>query len=80
ALPAAASVAIPVADTFEVHGSFVNAKGLAQAFQPTLGPPDGVQPAWKTISDLARKLGKDLGFKDLQGLREGLVDTVEAAQ
>ncbi len=80
ALPAVAAVAIPVADTFEVHGSFVNAKGLAQAFQPTLSPPDGIEPAWKTISELAGKLGEDLGFKDLQGLREGLADAVEAAQ
>jgi NADH dehydrogenase/NADH:ubiquinone oxidoreductase subunit G len=80
ALPAAASVTIPVADTFEVDGSFTNTKGLAQAFQPTLSPPDGIEPAWKAISDLAGKLGKDLGFKDLQGLREGLADAVEAAQ
>ena len=80
ALPAVASVAMPVADTFEIDGSFVNAKGLAQTFQPTLAPPDGIGPAWKTISDLASKLGKDLGFKDLPGLRQGLVDAVEAAQ
>jgi NADH-quinone oxidoreductase subunit G len=80
ALPAAASVAIPVADTFEIDGSFVNAKGLTQAFRPTLSPPDGIQPAWKTISSLAGKLGKELGFEDVQGLRQGLVDAVEAAQ
>ena len=80
ALPAAASVTIPVADTFEVDGSFVNAKGLTQAFQPSLSPPDGIEPAWKTVSELADKLGKDLGFKDLQGLRQGLVDAAEAAQ
>ena len=80
ALPAVASVTIPVADTFEVDGSFVNAKGLTQAFPPTLSPPADIEPAWKTISDLAGKLGKDLGFKDLQGLRQGLVDAAEAAQ
>ena len=80
ALPAAASVAIPVADTFEIEGSFVNGKGLAQAFSPTLSAPDSIAPAWKTISDLASALGKDLGFKDLAGLRQGLVDAVEAAQ
>jgi hypothetical protein len=39
-----------------------------------------VQPAWKTVSDLADKLGKDLGFKDLSGLRQGLQDPAEAAQ
>jgi NADH dehydrogenase/NADH:ubiquinone oxidoreductase subunit G len=80
ALPAAASVAIPVADTFEIAGSFVNGKGLTQAFQPTLSAPEGIEPAWKTLSDLSGKLGKDLGFADLAGLRQGLVDAVEAAQ
>ena len=80
ALPAAASVAIPVADTFELAGSFVNGNGLTQAFQPTLSAPEGIEPAWKTLSDLAGKLGKDLGFEDLAGLRQGLVDAAEAAQ
>ena len=80
ALPAAASVTIPVADTFEVDGSFINAKGMAQSFKPTLSAPAGIEPAWRSISALAGKLGKDLGFKDLQGLRQGLVDAVEAAQ
>jgi NADH-quinone oxidoreductase subunit G len=80
ALPAAASVAIPVADTFELAGSFVNGNGLTQAFQPTLSASEGIEPAWKTLSDLAGKLGKDLGFKDLQGLRQGLLDAAEAAQ
>ena len=80
ALPAAASVTIPVADIFEIDGSFVNAKGLTQAFRPTLCAPDGIEPAWKTISQLAGKLGKDLGFKDIEGLRQGIVDAMEAAQ
>jgi NADH-quinone oxidoreductase subunit G len=80
ALPATASVAIPAADTFEVDGSFTNTKGLAQEFHPTLSPPAGIEPAWKTIADLAERLGEDLGFKDLQGLRAGFVDAVEAAQ
>jgi len=80
ALPAVASVAIPVADTFEIDGSFVNAKGMSQSFGPVLPKPAGVDPAWKTIGELARKLGKDLGFEDLPGLRQGLVDAAEAAQ
>jgi len=80
ALPAVASVAIAVADTFEIDGSFVNAKGMSQAFGPVLPAPAGVEPAWKTISELARKLGEDLGFKDLRGLRQGLLDAAEAAQ
>ncbi|MGB8224693.1 MAG: 2Fe-2S iron-sulfur cluster-binding protein [Polyangiales bacterium] len=80
ALPAVASIAIPVADTFEIDGSFINDKGMAQSFRSTLPTPAGVDPAWKTISNLARLLGKDLGFKDLQGLRRDLSDAVEAAQ
>lgn len=80
ALPAVACVAIPVADTFEVGGSFVNEKGIAQAFESVLPLPAGVEPAWKTIAALARRLGKDLGFEDLRGLRQGLLDAAEAAQ
>jgi len=80
ALPAIASVAIPVADIFEIEGSFVNEKSMPQAFRPVLSPPTGIEPAWKTISVLAGKLGKDLGFQDLQGLRQGLSDAVEAAE
>ena len=79
-LPAVASVAIPVADTFELDGSFMNAKGMSQSFGPVLPAPAGVEPAWKTISDLARQLGKDLGFESLESLRQGLVDAAEAAQ
>jgi len=79
-LPAVASVAIPVADIYEIDGSFVNANGLSQSFQPVLPAPSGVDAAWKTISDLAGRLGKDLGFADLPGLRQGLVDAAEAAQ
>ena len=80
ALPAVASVAIPVADTSELDGSFVNAKGMSQSFAPVLPRPAGVEPAWKTISDLARQLGKDLGFESLESLRQGIVDAAEAAQ
>ena len=79
-LPAAAEVVIPVADTFEVDGSFVNAKGMAQSFRAVLSAPADVEPAWKTIAGLAKALGKDLGFTDLEGLRKGLVDAAEAAQ
>jgi NADH-quinone oxidoreductase subunit G len=80
ALPAVASVAIPVADIFEVDGSFINEKGMAQAFRAVLSPPARVEPAWKTILGLAGLLRKDLGFRDLQGLREGFSDAAEAAQ
>jgi NADH-quinone oxidoreductase subunit G len=79
-LPAVASVAIPIADTFEVHGSFINEKGMSQAFKPVLSPPPGIEAGWQTIADLAGALGKDLGFGDIAGLRKQLSDTAEAAQ
>ena len=80
ALPAAAALVIPVADTLEVDGSFVNAAGLTQSFRRVLPPPVGVEPAWRAVQELAAALGKDLGFKDLDGLRKGLSDAAEAAQ
>ncbi len=80
ALPAVASVAIPVADPFEIEGNFVNDKGMAQGFKPLLPMPVGVEPGWKVIVALASQLGHDLGFKDLQALRQGLSTEVEAAQ
>ena len=79
-MPAVASVAIPVGDITEIHGSFINGKGMSQSFRPVLPAPAGVEPAWKTISELARRLGKDLGFDSIESLREGLVDAAEAAQ
>jgi len=79
-LPAAAEVVLPVADIFEIEGSFINEKGMAQAFRGVLPAPAEIEPAWKTIADLAQALGKDLGFTDLEGLRKGLSDAAEAAQ
>ena len=73
-------IAIPVADTFEIAGSFVNDKSMTQAFKPVLSAPPGIEPAWRTVADLAGALGKDLGFGDLDGLRKELSDTAEAAQ
>jgi NADH-quinone oxidoreductase subunit G len=80
ALPAAAEVVIPVADIFEIEGSFINAKGVAQAFRGVLSAPADIDPGWRTIADLAKALGKDLGFTDLEDLRKGLSDAAEAAQ
>ncbi|MGB5813224.1 MAG: 2Fe-2S iron-sulfur cluster-binding protein [Polyangiales bacterium] len=80
ALPAVAAVAIPVADTFEIDGSFVNAQGMAQAFTSVLAAPAGVEPGWRAITMLAKKLGHDLGFTDVASVREALSGQVEAAQ
>ncbi len=80
ALPAVASVAIPVADTFEIEGSFINEKGMTQGFKPVLPMPVDVEPGWKAIAALGAQLGHDLGFSDIETLRQGLTTEVEAAQ
>ena len=80
ALPAAAEVVIPVAEIFEVDGSFINAKGMAQEFRRVLSAPADIEPGWKVVADIAKALGQDLGFTDLQSLRKGLSDAAEAAQ
>ncbi len=80
ALPAVAAVAVPVADIYEIEGSFVNEKGIMQTFPVVLPPPVGIEPAWKVVADLAALLGTDAGFQDLQGLRRSLTDSAEAAQ
>ncbi|MEM9730025.1 MAG: 2Fe-2S iron-sulfur cluster-binding protein [Myxococcota bacterium] len=80
ALAAVASVAIPVADVFEIDGSFTNEKGMAQSFGAVLSPPAGVEPGWKTVAALAKALGHDLGFDAVAQVRAALSDNVEAAQ
>ena len=80
ALPATAEVVIPVADIFEVDGSFVNAKGMTQSFNRVLPIPADIEPGWKTIAELGAALGKDLRIEGLQSLRKELSDTAEAAQ
>jgi len=80
ALPAVAAVTIPVADIYELDGSFVNEKGISQSFETVLPPPVGIEPAWKAISDLGALLGVDVGFTDLDGLRQSLLESAEAAQ
>ncbi|MGB5701319.1 MAG: molybdopterin-dependent oxidoreductase, partial [Polyangiales bacterium] len=80
ALPAAAEVVIPIADIFEIEGSFINAQGIAQSFRGVLSAPADIEPGWQKIGELAKALGKDLGFTNLDGLRKGLSDAAEAAQ
>ena len=53
---------------------------LACAGCATPAPPTDIEPAWKTIAELAKALGRELGFRDLAGLRKDLEDTAEAAQ
>jgi NADH-quinone oxidoreductase subunit G len=71
-LPSLAEVVVPVAVHVETHGTFVNAKGIAQQFKRAVFPPDGVRPAWEAIAALATAIGKDLSLKSLSEVRAAL--------
>ncbi|MBN1656062.1 MAG: (2Fe-2S)-binding protein [Deltaproteobacteria bacterium] len=65
-----ASVVIPVAHYAEMDGTFVNAMKMEQRFSRALPPPDRVKPAWQTIIDLARAMGKELECGSLEDIRK----------
>jgi len=72
ALPATASVVLPVATWAEAHGTFVNAKGRAQRLTRAVSPPVGVEPGWKALSSLAKALGLPVSYERLQDVRAEL--------
>jgi NADH-quinone oxidoreductase subunit G len=78
ALPATASVVLPVASVFETHGTFVNQKGMHQAFRRAVSAQGGVEPGWKTVAKLAEALGHDLALGGLQDIRTKLAATAGA--
>ncbi len=79
-----ARVGLPAATSAEASGTYVNAKGIAQASERAILPLGSSRPAWKLLSLLSDKLGKPLGWKKLADLRRALEggdakDTAEAA-
>jgi NADH-quinone oxidoreductase subunit G len=55
-----AQLVLPVACYAEMDGTFVNAKGMAQRFKRAIFAAEGVKPAWQTLLDLAKAMGKPL--------------------
>jgi NADH-quinone oxidoreductase subunit G len=66
---AIASVVVPVASFAEMEGTFVNAQGMAQRFSRAIRPPEGVHPAWETLIELAKSLGKPLAVRQIADIR-----------
>ncbi|MFW6050027.1 MAG: 2Fe-2S iron-sulfur cluster-binding protein [Myxococcota bacterium] len=62
-LPQIANVVVPVASWAEMHGHFVNRKNMAQRFRRAISAPPGVEPAWKTLAQMAERLGKPLPYR-----------------
>jgi NADH-quinone oxidoreductase subunit G len=67
-----ASIVLPIASYAEMDGTFSNAKGMAQRFVRAIYPADGIKPAWQTLLDLAKALGKPLDVSNLAELRRAL--------
>jgi len=82
-----ATVLLPAASWAESDGSFVNAKGMAQAYKRALALPGEAQPGWQLVAAVGRAAGLDLAYHKLREVRAALAakapsaspDTVPAA-
>jgi NADH-quinone oxidoreductase subunit G len=64
-----ADVVLPAAGTQERAGSYTNWEGRTQRFAKAVAAPDLVQEDWEIVVQIAALLGHDLGFNDLEGIR-----------
>jgi NADH-quinone oxidoreductase subunit G len=55
--PDYADVLLPITPFTETSGSFVNAEGRLQSFNPAVKPRGGARPAWKVLRVLGNLLG-----------------------
>jgi NADH dehydrogenase/NADH:ubiquinone oxidoreductase subunit G len=78
-MPAVASLVIPISSWAEMHGNYVNAKGMTQAFKRVIPSPGPIQPAWQTLLAIATQMGKTLGFSQLKDVRAALTAPAETA-
>jgi NADH-quinone oxidoreductase subunit G len=68
-----ASVVIPITVWAETDGTFVNAKGMAQAFKRALAPRGDVVTGWEALVKIGKGAGLDTGFTKFSELREAAV-------
>lgn len=59
----AAQIVLPASSWAESDGTFVNRDGLAQLSEAAVRPQGQSLPAWKWVSLLAMRLGKDVSFR-----------------
>ncbi len=79
ALPSVASLVVPVACWGEMHGTFVNAKGMAQQFRRAVRPQGQIKPAWEALLTIAQLMDKKLDFAKLADIRAALAPAGSAA-
>jgi NADH-quinone oxidoreductase chain G len=71
-----ADVVLPACSWLEKEGMFMSATGNIQR-TPKLLKETGVSlPDWKIFIDLAKRMGKDLGIKDITEIRAAIADAI----
>lgn len=71
-LTQAATIVVPVATTAEASGTFVNGKGVSQAFSKAVKAPVGIKAAWETLAEIAVAAGTEITFKKLPDVRAAM--------
>ncbi len=65
-----ADVVLPVAGDAERPGTTTNLEGRVSRLAQKVVPPGQAWPAWVVASELARRLGADLGFDSVDGITD----------
>lgn len=71
-----ADVVLPACSWSEKEGMFMSSTGNIQKTPKLLKETGASLPDWKIFIDLAKRMGKDLGVKDLTGIRAAIADTI----
>jgi NADH-quinone oxidoreductase subunit G len=71
-------VTLPIAMQAEKYGSFVQEDGVLQKLMRAFDPSGDVLPEWEALGVLAAKLGKSLGYDDMEQIWEDLGKTYPA--
>ena len=74
-----ASLIVPVAHWAEMFGMFRNDRGMDQEFMRAISPPEGVEPAWRTLAQAATQLGLDLAYQRTGEVRRAMKSALEAS-
>jgi NADH-quinone oxidoreductase subunit G len=67
-----AKVVLPASSWAECDGTFVNRDGITQQSDRAITPRGDSQPAWKLVSALSKRLGKNVSFKKVSEVQAAL--------
>ncbi|MBM3280081.1 MAG: molybdopterin-dependent oxidoreductase [Candidatus Handelsmanbacteria bacterium] len=73
-----AGVVLPGASFAEKRGSFVNAKGRLQRFNPAIPPVGEARPDWQILAALLRSLDPAQDYSTLEGVFAGMAQEIPA--